>query len=339
MQKITAVLVFLIVVISCKKEEAPKDYAQLSGKITNPQDSILKINSRNFNKTIRVNKDGTYSDTLKVNDEFYMLLHGKASTVVNIKNGYNLKFNFDANDLINTTEFSGNGAGTNQYMTAKMKLEDEYKLGSPGSFFELDKVDFDKKIDALSSRMESLLKNAQGLDSTFAAKEIENNNHFLDYLKSNYEAQHAVMAPIAKGQPSPTFNYPNTEGKMVALEDFKGKYVYVDVWATWCGPCIQEIPSLKKLHKDYEGKNLAIVSLSIDKMKDKEKWKKMVADKNLTGTQIMADNEWQSDFVRGYGITGIPRFILIDPDGNIVDNNAPRPSDPTLRKLFSELEI
>ncbi|MET2984955.1 TlpA family protein disulfide reductase [Aureibaculum conchae] len=339
MQKIALTLIVLVLLISCKKEEAPKDYAELSGKITNPQDSVIKISSRSFNKNIKVNEDGTYSDTLKVSDEFYMLLHGNARTIVNIENGHDLDFNFDADDLLNTAEFSGVGSGTNNYMTAKMKLEEEYKLGNPGGFFELEKSDFEKKVSDVTVKTEALLKNAQDLDSTFIAKEIEGNNRFIEFLNTNYDAQHAILAPIATGKPSPTFNYPDTKGKLISLEDFKGKYVYVDVWATWCGPCIQEIPSLKKLHKEYEDKNLAIVSMSIDKMKDKEKWEKMVADKNLTGNQIMVDKEWESDFVRGYGITAIPRFILIGPDGNIINNNAPRPSDPALRKLFSELKI
>ena len=65
----------------------------------------------------------------------------------------------------------------------------------------------------------------------------------------------------------------------------------------------------------------------------------MVTDENLSGVQLFAPNDWNSDFVTNYGITGIPRFILIDPVGNIVDSNAPRPSSPDLKKLFDELNI
>ena len=340
MYKLTSILAIAILLISCKKEvTTQKDYAQISGKINNPQDSLLTINNKDFNKTIHINKDGTFKDTLKANDEYFMLIHGDERTIVNIKNGYSLNLEFDAKDLLNTAKYSGLGAGTNNYMTAKLKLEEEYNLNNPGSFFELDKSDFEKKVGDVSAKMEALLNNAQDLDSTFTAQEIEGNMRFITSLNSNYDAQHAILAPIAAGKPSPTFKYPNTKGEMIALEDFKGKFVYIDVWATWCGPCIAEIPALKELHKDYDDKNLAIISLSIDKMADKEKWKNMVADKNLTGTQIMADKEWESEFVRSYGITGIPRFILIGPDGEIVDNNAPRPSDPALRTLFSDLKI
>jgi thiol-disulfide isomerase/thioredoxin len=145
---------------------------------------------------------------------------------------------------------------------------------------------------------------------------------------------------VAKGQPSPKFvNYENHAGGTTSLDDLKGKYVYIDVWATWCGPCKAEIPFLKKVEKDYHGKNIEFVSMSIDTEDAYETWKKMVTDEELGGVQILADNAWESKFVTDYMIKGIPRFILIDPDGNIVTPNAPRPSNDDLRKLFDELNI
>ena len=131
---------------------------------------------------------------------------------------------------------------------------------------------------------------------------------------------------LAKGSPSPVFNFEDRNGKMVKLEDLKGKNIYIDVWATWCGPCIREIPDLKKLEAEYHNKNIEFVSISIDKMKDKEKWLAMVEEKELIGEQLMADKDWKSDFVVNYGIRGIPRFILLDDEGKIVSADAPRPS-------------
>ena len=120
---------------------------------------------------------------------------------------------------------------------------------------------------------------------------------------------------LVKGKPSPMFvDYENHKGGQVSLEDLKGKYVYVDVWATWCGPCIREIPSLKEVEKQFHGQNIEFVSTSIDKAADHEKWVAMVKDKELGGMQLMADNDWQSQFVRDYVIEGIPSFILIDPN-------------------------
>ncbi len=148
------------------------------------------------------------------------------------------------------------------------------------------------------------------------------------------------LIKLSKGQPSPKFvDYENYKGGTMSLDDLKGKYVYVDVWATWCGPCKREIPFLKTIEKEYHNKNIVFISMSIDKKKDYEKWKKMVKDESLSGVQLFAPNDWNSDFVTNYGITGIPRFILIDTEGNIVDSNAPRPSSPDLKKLFDELKI
>lgn len=138
------------------------------------------------------------------------------------------------------------------------------------------------------------------------------------------------------GKPSPKFSYQDISGKKVSLDDFKGKLVYIDVWATWCGPCIQEIPTLKQLKEDYKSKNVEIISISIDVQKDFDKWKKMVADKQLKGIQLFADQDWKSEFVKAYGIDAIPRFLLIDKNGNILSADAPRPSDKEIRELFDK---
>lgn len=139
------------------------------------------------------------------------------------------------------------------------------------------------------------------------------------------------------GMPSPAFAYQSIKGETVSLNDLSGKYLYVDVWATWCGPCLREIPALKNLESDYHNEAIEFVSISIDVAKDFEKWKNMVGEKDLRGVQLFADSDWQSDFVKAYAIDGIPRFIIIDPKGNIVDPNAPRPSDPETRKVFDAL--
>ena len=159
-------------------------------------------------------------------------------------------------------------------------------------------------------------------------------------LKEKLTKQFNDIKRLAKGQVSPVFvNYENNAGGTTSLADLKGKYVYIDVWATWCGPCKAQIPSLKKVEKEYHGKNIEFVSLSIDVKKDHATWKQMIIDKELGGIQLMADNDWKSKFATDYGIQSIPRFILVDPSGNIVNSDAPRPSDKKLIDLFNELKI
>lgn len=158
--------------------------------------------------------------------------------------------------------------------------------------------------------------------------------------KNDVTEKYKKLIKLAKGQPSPKFNdYENFKGGTTSLDDLKGQYVYVDVWATWCGPCKREIPYLKEVEKSYHGKKIAFVSMSIDVKTDHEKWLKMVEEKELGGIQLFADSDWKSQFITEYAIQGIPRFILIDPNGKIVDSNAPRPSDSKLTTLFDELEI
>ncbi len=144
----------------------------------------------------------------------------------------------------------------------------------------------------------------------------------------------AKLKSLAPGNPSPTFNYDNFKGGKTSLESLKGKVVYIDVWATWCGPCRGELPHLQKIEKAYHGKNIAFVSISVDK--NVEAWKKMVQDQKLGGIQLYADKAFSSKFVKDYGINGIPRFILLDKEGKIVNADAPRPSDKDLKKLLDE---
>ncbi|CAM3407863.1 TlpA family protein disulfide reductase [Aequorivita lipolytica] len=186
----------------------------------------------------------------------------------------------------------------------------------------------------MSSYLQFGLKPNATLDETFNI-----------YINSNPDAENLAtlterynkLRTITEGNPSPTFDYENHKGGTTSLESLKGKYVYIDVWATWCGPCLREIPALKEVEKDYQNKNVKFVSISIDEPKDYDKWKAMVFEKELGGIQLMSDNNWKSKFVADYAILGIPRFILIDPQGNIISADAPRPSDPKLRKMLDEL--
>ncbi len=169
----------------------------------------------------------------------------------------------------------------------------------------------------------------------FLMAEVSNESY-----RASYEESFESLIKLAKGMPSPTFEaYENHSGGTTSFNDLKGKYTYIDVWATWCGPCLAEIPSLKEVEEAYHGKNINFVSTSIDQAEDHDTWLEMVNDKELGGMQLMADNAWQSEFVKNYQINGIPRFILVDPEGNIVSADAPRPSNPKLKELLDELDI
>jgi thiol-disulfide isomerase/thioredoxin len=132
------------------------------------------------------------------------------------------------------------------------------------------------------------------------------------------------------------FNSEDSQGNLVSLSSFRGKVVYIDFWATWCAPCLAEIPALKKLQATYEGKDVVFVSASIDSEKDKSKWKKMVQDKQLSGVQVFIGIE--APILSEYKINSIPKFFVIDKAGNVINTNAPRPSQTAdIQKLINSL--
>jgi len=148
------------------------------------------------------------------------------------------------------------------------------------------------------------------------------------------------LKALSKGQPSPKFiAYENVNGGTTSLDDLKGKYVFIDLWATWCAPCVKEIPFLKKLEEEYHGKNIVFVGISLNDQKDHDKWKRLIQKKELGGIQLLADKALESDFAKAYKVFTIPRFIVLDPDGNIVSSNAPYPSNPKLKELLNSLPL
>lgn len=136
---------------------------------------------------------------------------------------------------------------------------------------------------------------------------------------------------IAPGKPAPVFSYPDTSNKMISLSDFKGKLVYIDVWASWCGPCKREIPHFIKLAKEYEGKNIIFLQISVDDTEEDWRAFKKTGGKNII--QLYAGGV-RSKIAEDYIIRSIPRFLLIDTKGNIIDINAPVPSDPKIKGLL-----
>ena len=131
----------------------------------------------------------------------------------------------------------------------------------------------------------------------------------------------------------PDFKAVDIDGKTWTLEDFAGKYVYIDIWATWCPPCRKETPHLRDLEASLKDSKVVILGLSIDE--DKSKWESAVRSGNLPGTQLFLGVS--SPFLQAYGVRSIPRFILIDPQGNIVDANMSRPSSSSTLKFLKEL--
>ncbi len=149
---------------------------------------------------------------------------------------------------------------------------------------------------------------------------------------AEFNEQYEAWGKLAKGAPAFVFEGHDLDGKLVKFSDFKGKYVYVDIWATWCGPCKYEIPFLKQLEADYHDKNIVFLSYSIDE--DKDAWLKFVPENELGGVQIIGENAWESQLCKDYKIRGVPTFMFFDPAGNILNVKMSRPSAQATRDAF-----
>ena len=131
------------------------------------------------------------------------------------------------------------------------------------------------------------------------------------------QAQKEMLANWV-GKEAPDFSMPDITGKEVKLSSFRGKYVLVDFWASWCAPCRQENPNLVKAYQQFKDKNFTVLGVSLDRPGQKDKWIKAINDDKLAWTNISDLQFWNSPVVALYGFDGIPFNVLVDPQGKVI---------------------
>ncbi len=138
-----------------------------------------------------------------------------------------------------------------------------------------------------------------------------------------------VVNKAIAGKPAPDFKLENIDGGQTSLSDFKGKVVYLDVWATWCKKCLEEMNKGKKLKEAFKGnKDVVFLYVSIDI--DAEKWKNYIKLNQVEGVHLISRDGAEENILQRYDIPYIPRFVLIDKQGNIVQYEAKAPSDASI---------
>ncbi|MCF8275008.1 MAG: TlpA family protein disulfide reductase [Flavobacteriaceae bacterium] len=246
----------------------------------------------------------------------------------------------------------------------QMDMDDEEAFENIQSYrilitesWRLHLKDAKKKNPSLSviSHVESQIKDIKSpkirdliVSMLFKQMTLKNENYEADYpkimtmltddkMKEKLTTRYNSVRDTKPEMAAPEFNYENHIGGTTSLKDLKGKIVYIEIWATWCGPCVKEMPALTQLIKDFKDKNIEFVSISIDSKNDYDKWRKMVPEKNVGGIQLLADKGLKSDFMLSFSVGLIPRSILLDEEGKIITDKAPRPSAENTKDYLDSL--
>jgi thiol-disulfide isomerase/thioredoxin len=312
--------------------------AFINAEITNKTslDSIViydKENSWKIKSSLKFKNGNIEFDTLNGIENkiysVYIFINGKQNELGKIEMSPNHTFSFQLDERMPHTSirYSGHHANINNFMAFISKQQ--FQLSQT-----LDDTITQDSLELLINEKKALIIEQS---SKFKVTESVLNSNLLDYdnfcktlLQKNQKYQYKNSLSGLVGN---QFTFKDKNGKNVSLDNFLGKYIYIDVWATWCKPCREEFPFLDSLKKHFKDENaLQIISVSVDK--DFPKWSKFVTENNMNGFQLHAASN--SDFVKFYDIGALPRYILIDKNGNVMNPSEMRPSEPSLIKKIED---
>jgi thiol-disulfide isomerase/thioredoxin len=241
---------------------------------------------------------------------------------------------FDDGLLVSRPYLSFLGSYNNYFMELDKAME-----SGDRSYFQAQ-FDYGKKLFSGKSRDHMLaqavisalsfapFEEAQELTDDFF--ELASDPLYRDLVSGEYK----TVLKTAPGNPAPDFTLADINGEEVSLSDFKGKVVYLDFWASWCGPCMREVPYAKELKKRMAGQDdLVFLYISIDT--DEEAWRRTVANQEIRGVHLNVPGG-RAEVPSLYNVKGVPTFYIIGRDGNIFDNRPPRPSNPLVDERLTE---
>lgn len=247
-----------------------------------------------------------------------------------------LKLNFE-NEFLNTEN-------KHLLLNGYIRAHEELKLISPtleDYIYQKAKVIKNKELREyyVLTQLKRLAKNKESL---FVESLFESSFPLIESTEGK-EKYNSLLKRISAGnsfdnKPAHSLIAYDVAGNKISLEQFKGKYIYIDVWATWCGPCKQMTPHFMKLADQYRGKNIVFLSLSADKKRAKQKWEDYV-NKHFSANCVATwtASGFDNSFVKHYQVNAIPRFMLIDPNGVMMANQFWNPMDPRVKTLFDKL--
>jgi peroxiredoxin len=301
-----------------------------------------EIKNGKFTVAALAPEEGLYRLRMEKDSAFFVLINDKSD----------LSFSADYNKLTvgGSTVNSPANASLKKFITSiqaqrtileskSAELQQLSASGPTDSAYVAAKKDFDEKdnayknfitqyVDTTSDAVMALF--AIGYSRSIEPEKLEKviaglPKRFPNHLALNsLVAQYNQMIAQYKAKPheggmAPDINMPDTSGKPFALSMLRGKYVLVDFWASWCGPCRAENPNVVKAYNTYKDKNFTVLGVSLDK--DKQQWLNAIKADSLTWHHISDLKYWNSAAVGLYGFDGIPYNVLVDPSGKIVGMN------------------
>jgi peroxiredoxin len=349
----------LLIALSAVLFVACKDKSRLSisGKLANANASQkvflygMASNSMVVLDSTNLSKDGEFKFVnTKQEADFFRVSYGQNEYIVIAKNGDEVKIDADVNDPSLTYKISGgeDAAKLEEFNTLKSNLQ--------GKIFEVSKT-FEEKVAEGPDRRDALLNellppynaamkalndglikfamdNSSSLVSFYAislVNPIGNEEAMLAYsnkvddkLKQNVAVKNFIQKldsqkKLAIGQPAPEFTINSIDGSNIKLSDYRGKYVLLDFWASWCTPCREENPNVVKAYQSFKDKNFTILGISLDK--DKTAWSNAIKADGLTWAHAGELNDFEGSTVRLYQVEAIPSSFLVDPSGKIIAKN------------------
>lgn len=359
MIKFFAIVMSSVVLFSCNNDKqkgsftvsgelknVPDQHIYLEELYFSQKDPVVldtaEIKKGKFILTALAPEEGIYRLRLEKDEAPFIFINDKANISFSADyNNLSLQttiFNSPANSLLR--KFIGSLDTQRKVLEEKTSLLQQYKSGAEtDSLYSVMKKDLAEKEDSYKNFILHYLDTTSnavmamfslGYAQSIAPEKLEKP---VAGLVKRFPGNQAVATMVAQysqviaqynatpheGGIAPDIKMPDTNDKPFALSMLRGKYVLIDFWASWCGPCRQENPNVVKQYNAYKDKNFTVLGVSLDR--NKESWVKAIADDKLTWYHISDLKEWNSAAVSLYGFNGIPYNVLIDPAGKIIGSD------------------